>query len=106
MYCAGINNSTKRTDSICSIDNITAHLTILHDTACHHDNILGSVGQLFDDQVYHLAQASVFVLEQFGDTKEQRSGFVGGESFAREEQQGNFGQENSTSSRRYGRGIE
>jgi len=49
-----------------------------------------------------LSERGIFVLEQLGDPEEERGGLVGGELLAGEEQEGDLGEEDATSSRRNG----
>lgn len=100
-----INNSAQRPDSIGPVNDVCAAASILHNGTCDHDDILGGVSQLFDDKVDHLSQAGIFVLEELRDAKEQGGSFVGRELLARVEEEGDFGKENSTFSRLYGRAI-
>jgi hypothetical protein len=46
--------STKRPNRIGAIYVFTSEIAILHDNACRHDNIFGSVCKLFQDEVDHL----------------------------------------------------
>ena len=47
----------------------------------------------------HLTQAGIFVLEELGDSKEERRGLVGRELLARVQEQGDLGEEDATFSR-------
>lgn len=62
--------------------------------------------QLLHDQVDHLSQRGVLVLEQLRDAEEQLGGLVGGESFASEQQHGDLGEKSSAFPRRDRRNIE
>ena len=54
----------------------------------------------------HLTQAGILVLEQLRDSKEQCRRFVGRELLARVEEKGNFGKEDTASSRLDWRTVE
>lgn len=81
-----VDNATQSTDGVGTVYDVASDSSVLHDTAGDHDDVLGGVGELLDDQVDHLAKGSIFVLEQLGDAEEERGGFVLGEFFAGEEQ--------------------
>lgn len=66
-----INNAAEGANSIWSIDGVSATASILHNGTCDHDDILGGAGQLLNDQVDHLTEACIFVLEQLRDAKEK-----------------------------------
>jgi hypothetical protein len=101
-----INNATQRTNGIGAVDNIAAYGRVLHDAAGDHDDILGGVGQLLDDQIDHLAERGIFVLEQLRDAEEEARGFVGRELLAGEEEQRDLGEENAASAGRDGGRVE
>lgn len=58
-----IDNPAQRPDRIWPVNDVGATSSILHNCAGDHNNILGGVGQLLDDQMHHLSQAGIFVLE-------------------------------------------
>lgn len=62
--------------------------------------------QLLDGEVDHLPKAGIFILEELRDAEEQGRGFIGRESFAGVQEQGNLSEEDSTSARLYGGRIE
>jgi hypothetical protein len=62
--------------------------------------------QLLDGKVHHLPKAGIFILEELRDAEEQGRRFVGGESFTGVQEQGDFREQDSTSSGLYGRRIE
>lgn len=62
--------------------------------------------QLLDDEVDHLPQTGIFVLEELGDSKEEGGGFIGRELLPSIEEKGDLCEEDATSSRLNGRGIE
>lgn len=102
-----IDNPTQRSNGIRPVDHITPHRSsILHDRAGDHDDILGGIGQLLDDQIHHLPETGIFVLEQLRDSEEEGCGFVGRKLLACKEEEGDLGQEDTASSRRDGRGVE
>lgn len=104
--CAYIDNTAKRPDGIGSEDDVCAAASVLHDGTRDHDDVLGGAGQLLDDKVYHLSQGGIFVLEQLRDAEEEGGGFVGGELFARVDEEGDLGQEDSALSGLDGRDVE
>jgi hypothetical protein len=82
----GINNSAEGADRIGAVYDVAADRGVLHDRRCDHDDIVSGAGQLFDDQIDHLAERGILVLEQLRYTKEERGGFVSSPALAREEQ--------------------
>ena len=95
-----INNPTQRPNSIRPVYHIPTHTrSILHDTTRHHNHILRRLRQLLDNKVHHLAEGLIFVLEELGDAEEEGGGFVGGEFLAGLEEEGDFGEQDATSSR-------
>ena len=62
--------------------------------------------QLLDDEVYHLPQTGIFILEELRDSEEEGSGFIGGEALSGVKEEGDLGEEYSTSSGLYGRRVE
>ena len=103
---AYINNTAKGPNRICPVQDITANGGILHDDTGRHDRILRGICQLLQDQVDHLSQRGILILEEFRDTEEQRGGLVRGELFPSKHEDTDLGQESATYSRRDGRGIE
>lgn len=93
-----IDNPAEGADGVGSIDGLGAAASVLHDGAGDHDNVLGGVGELLDDQVDHLAEAGILVLEQLRDAEEEGGGFVGRELLPGVEEKGDLGEENATSS--------
>ena len=83
----------QRPYGICSVNHITPHRRILHNTACDHDDILRSIRQLLDNQVHHLPERGIFVLEQLRNAKEEGCRFIRRELLAGEEEQRDLGQE-------------
>lgn len=96
---AYINDAAESPDRVGPENGLGAAASILHDRASDHDDILSGVGQLLDDKVDHLSQASILVLEQLRDAEEERRSFIGRELVARVEEEGDFGKEDSASSR-------
>lgn len=99
LHGGSIYDAAESSNSIGAVDDITSHGSILHNGAGNHDDIFGGVGKLLDDQVDHLAQRGILVLEQFGDAKEEGGCFVGGELLAGREQEREFREEDATFSR-------
>jgi hypothetical protein len=89
----GIDDAAEGADGIGAVDDIAADGGVLHDGRGHHDDIVCGAGQLLDDQVDHLAQRGILVLEQLRDAEEESCGFVASPALAREEQQGQLGQD-------------
>ena len=77
-------------NGIYPVENVAPHSCVFHYATCDHNDILRSTRKLFDDQVHHLPERRVFVLEKFGDPKEEGRSFVGRKPFAGEEKEGNF----------------
>lgn len=96
----------QRSNGVCPVNNIASHGCVLHNTAGDHDDIFGGIGELLDDKVDHLAQGGIFVLKQLRNAKEERGGFICREPLAGEEEEGDFGQEDTAFARGDGRGIE
>lgn len=103
---AYINNAAEGTDSVRAVENITTHGGILHDNTRRHNHILGSPSKLLQDEIDHLAQRGILVLEQLRNAEEERGSLVRGELLPGEQEDGNFGQERATCSRGDGRSIE
>jgi hypothetical protein len=89
----GINDAAEGADRIGAVDDVAADAGVLHDGRGDHDDIVGGAGQLLDDQVDHLAQRGILVLEELRDAEEERRGFVASPALAREEQQGQLGED-------------
>lgn len=101
-----INNAAQRADGVGAVDGIGAAARVLHDGACDHDGVLGGAGQLLDDEVDHLAQAGIFILEELRDAKEEGRGFGGREFLSRIEEESNLGEEDAASSGLDGGAVE
>lgn len=93
-----VDNSAQSTDGIGSVDCVATASGVLHYGAGNHDDILGRIGQLLDDQEHHLSQTSIFVLEELRDAEEERGGLLRGEGLSSVEEQRNLGQQNAASS--------
>ena len=106
-WTAHINNPTQSPYSISSINLPTAHSSgILHNTAGNHNDILRLLTQLFDDEIHHLTERGIFILEQLRDAEEEGCGFVLGEFLAGEEQEGDFGEQDAAFAGGDGGGVE
>lgn len=103
---AYINNPTKRPDRIRPIQNITTNSRILHNNTRRHNRILRGICQLLQDQIDHLSQRGVLILEQLRDTEEKRGGLVRRELLPGEQENGDLGQESATCPGGDGGGIE
>lgn len=86
-----VDNTAQSSDGIGSVDCVAAASGVLHYGAGNHDNILGRIGQLLDDQEHHLSQTSIFVLEELRDAEEERGGLLRGERLPSVEEQRNLG---------------
>ena len=64
------------------------------------------MSQLLYDQIYHLPQGGIFVLEQFRDAEEQCGSFIGREFLASEQEYSDLSEKRPTSSRRNRRRVE
>jgi hypothetical protein len=103
---AYIDNAAESTDGVRAIENITTDGGVLHDNARRHYNIFGGAGQLLQDEIDHLAQGGVLVLEQLRDAEEERGRLICRELLPGEDEDGNLCKEGATCSRRDGGGIE
>ena len=92
---ASVDDAAERPNGIGPVYDVAAHLAILHDAAGDHDDVLGRVGQLLDDQIHHLPQASILVLEELRYAEEERGGFICREFLSRGEQVGNLGEQDA-----------
>lgn len=101
-----VDDATQSTDGVGTVYDVASDSSVLHDTAGDHDDVLGGVGELLDDQVDHLAEGSIFVLEQLGNAEEERGCFILRELFASEEQEGDLCEEDTAFARRDGRCVE
>lgn len=101
-----IDNPTKRPNRIRPVQNITTNSRILHDNTRRHDRILRGIRQLLKNQIHHLSQRGVLILEQLRDTEEQRGSLVRGELLPGEHENRDLGQEGATCPGRDGGGIE
>jgi hypothetical protein len=102
----GVDDTAQGTDGVCAVDDVAADGRVLHDGRGDHDDIVGRAGELLDDQVDHLAERGIFVLEELGDAEEERGGFLAAPALAGEEQQGELGEDDSAFARRDGALVE
>jgi hypothetical protein len=89
----GINYSAEGADRIRAVYDITADGRVLHDGGGDHDDIVGRPRELLDDQIDHLAQRGILVLEELRYTEEERGGLLPSPALASEEEQGELGQD-------------
>lgn len=101
-----INNSTKRPNRIRPVQNITTNSRILHNNTRRHDRILRGTRQLLKNQIHHLSQRGVLILEQLRDTEEERGSLVRGKLLPGEQENRDLGQEGAACPGRDGGGIE
>lgn len=101
-----VDDTTQSSDGVGTVYDVASDSRILHDTAGNHNDILGGVGKLLDDQVDHLAEGGIFVLEQLGNAEEEGGGFILRKLFTSHKQEGDFGEQNTAFARRNGRRVE
>lgn len=93
LYGRGVDNATEGANGVGAVDDVAADRSVLHDGGGDHDNIIGRGGELLDDEVDHLAQRGIFVLEEFRDAEEEGRGFLAAPALAGEEQQRQLGED-------------
>jgi hypothetical protein len=54
-----IDDSTESANRVWSVDNLEIRLHIFHDRRGDHDDILGNLGELLDDEVDHLTECTL-----------------------------------------------
>lgn len=96
LYGRGVDDAAEGADGIWAVHDVAADRRVLHDGRGDHDDIVGGARKLLDDQIDHLAERGIFVLEQLGDAEEEGRGFLPAPALAGEEQQGQLGQDHST----------
>lgn len=101
-----VNDPAKRPNRICPVQNITANRGILHDNTGGHDRILCRLRQVLENQIHHLSQRGILILEELRNAKEQRRRLVRRELLPGEDEDSNLGQESATYARGDGGGIE
>lgn len=106
LYGGGIDNAAQGTDGVGAVDDIAGDGGVLHDGRGDHDHVVGGASELLDDQVDHLAQRCILVLEQLGDAEEEGGGFLTSPALAGEEQQGELGEDHPALPRRDGALVE
>jgi len=87
LHGGGIDDSAEGADRIGAVHDIAADRSVLHDGGRDHDDIVGRARQLLDDEVDHLAERGILVLEELGYAEEEGGGFLASPALAREEQQ-------------------
>lgn len=96
LYGGSIDDAAQSANSVRAVYDIAAHRGVLHDGGCDHDDIVSGASELLDDQIHHLAERRILVLEKLRDTKKQRCGFLASPALAREEEQCELGEDHST----------
>tara|TARA_R110002003_G_scaffold122_7_gene11061 strand:- start:16784 stop:17230 length:447 start_codon:yes stop_codon:yes gene_type:complete len=96
LYGGGVDYSAEGADRIGTVHDVAANRRVLHDGRGDHDDIVGRASELLDDQVDHLAERGIFVLEELRYAKEERGGFLPSPTLAGEEQQCELGQDLSS----------
>lgn len=87
-----IDNTAQCPDSVWPEDDVGAAAGILHYGTRDHDDVLCRAGQLLNDEVDHLTQAGILVLEELRDTEEEGRGFILGKLLASVEKKGDLGE--------------
>jgi hypothetical protein len=93
LHGRGIDDSAEGADRIRAVYDVAADGGVLHDGGGDHDDIVGGPSQLLDDQVDHLAEGGILVLEELGYAEEEGRGFLASPALAGEEQQCELGQD-------------
>lgn len=117
-------------DRVRTVDDLEVWLHVLHNGGCDHEYILCYFGQLFDDQVDHLAESGlrtrierietsqhsteillktathIFVLKQLCYPEKQGRSLLGPEALADVEEVNDFGKEDPAFARADGRLVE
>lgn len=101
-----VDDATQGTNGIGPEDRLGTTARVLHDRARHHYYVLGGASKLLDDEVHHLAEARILVLEELRDAEEEGGGFVPRELLPRVEEERDLGQEYPAFPRLYGRAVE
>jgi hypothetical protein len=76
LYGGGVNDSAEGADGVGAVDNLAADGHILHYGSGDHDHVVGGARELLDDEVHHLAEGGVLVLEELRDWMYSVYGFV------------------------------
>ena len=87
LHGRGIDYSAEGADRIWAVYDIATDGGVLHDGGSDHDDIVGRASELFDDEIDHLAEGGIFVLEELRDAEEEGRGFLSSPALAREEKQ-------------------
>lgn len=102
----GVDDTAEGADRIRAVHDVAANRRVLHNRRGDHDDIVGGASELLDDQVDHLAERGIFVLEQLGDAEEEGRGFLAPPALAGEEQEGELGEDDSAFPGRHGALVE
>jgi hypothetical protein len=84
LYGGGVDDAAEGADGIWAVYDIAADGGVLHDGRGDHDDIVSGASELLDDQVNHLAQGRIFVLEELGYAEEECCGLLSTPTFASE----------------------
>lgn len=87
-----VDDAAQGSDGVGPENSVVAASGVLHDGASDHDNILCRIGQLLNDEVDHLSEAGILVLEQLRDAEEQCCGFIRWELLPGVEEKRNLGE--------------
>ena len=92
-WTTNIYYPTQCPDGIGTIEDIASNSSIFHNATSDHDDIVCGASQFFENQIHHLSQTGIFVLEKLRNAKEQIGCFIFGESFASEQEENDFGKQ-------------
>jgi hypothetical protein len=101
LHGRGVDDAAEGADGVGAVYDVAADGCVLHYGGGDHDDIVGGASELLDDQVDHLAERGILVLEQLRYAKEEGCGFLASPALSGEEQQGQLGQDHSTFPGRY-----
>jgi hypothetical protein len=101
LYRGSVDYAAQGADGVRAVYDVAGDGGVLHDGGGDHDDIVGGASELLDDQVDHLAEGGILVLEELRDAEEERRGFLASPALAGEEQQGQLRQDHSTFPGRY-----
>jgi hypothetical protein len=93
LHGRGINDAAKGADCIGAVYDVAADGGVLHDGGGDHDDIVGGASELLDDQVDHLAERGILVLEELRDAEEEGRGFLAAPVLAGEEEESQLGED-------------
>ncbi len=101
-----VNNFTQRSDGIRFEDDLAIDAGIFDDALRNHNGIGCGRRQVLEDQVHHLAQRRVLVLEELRDAEEEVRRFLWRELLLREKEERDLGEQDSAVPSRDGGFVE